>query len=116
MASDPIWFYVSLDASPRKPLAVRVIGSVSKTGKPCLLVEPINQRMFNTSRLILVPSTVEAQMLSLDVDALLPVRAYDGARVDAEYLAAVDMEQLGEVLDIAGISPSRDVAERWARR
>ena len=109
------WFYVSLDAPSTMPTALRFVGNVQTPGGLGLLAETINKRLFNASRLLLLPSHVRSEPSSDSVESIVPVRTFDGSHLQPGQTVTAAALRVAHVLDIAGITPSRLVAESWAR-
>ena len=115
-AHEATWFYVSLDTPRRTPTAVRLVGAVQAPGGAGLLVEPINNELFNCHRLLLVPSGGQAVLNSAAPEDFVPIRAFSGNHLEPGQAVAAAALQPAMVLDIAGITRSRQVAENWSRK
>ena len=110
------WFYVSLDAPSTKPTAVRFVGNVQTPGGVGLLAEAINKQLFNSSRLLLLPSQLQHEPSSATQEAFVPVRTFNGSHLEPGQTLTAAAVEAAQVLDIAGITPSRQVAENWSRK
>ncbi len=110
------WFYVSLDAPSATPTAVRFVGIVETPGGVGLLAEAINKKLFNASRLLLLPSQLQSESSSTAPESFVPVRAFNGTHMEPGQTLTAAAVQAAQVLDIAGITPFRQVAEDWSRK
>ena len=110
------WFYVSLDAPSKKPTAVRFVGNVQTPGGVGLLAEAVNKQLFNSNRLLLVPSEPQIESNSATSEPFVPVRTFNGSHLEPGQTVTAAAVRAAQVLDIAGITPSRQVAENWSHK
>ena len=95
---------------------MRFVGNVETPGGVGLLAEAISKKLFNASRLLLLPSQLQSESSSTDPESFVPVRVFNGSHIVPGQTLTAAAVKAAQVLDIAGITPLRQVAEDWSRK
>jgi hypothetical protein len=107
-----VW-YVDMEGRANPPQALRLLGEVSVPHSKAWLAERINGNMLNVSTLLLLSRGPVNEQPDTE---LIPVSIYDGGRLKVGESVPEHLVRALQVLDVAGIAPSREIAEYWSRK
>ena len=111
------WYYFTVDLDFEGFASVKFVRYVEVNGdRTGAVVELLDQDYFRTRRLLLLPTTREADGFRTSPDGLISVWTFDASAIREAVMVDVQTDWPHNILDKAAITSSIATAQKWTQR